>query len=372
MPRSRTTASPSPDLAPTAAAEPAGRGSQPLAKLKWVLALLLLCGVGVLVYRRGLVFHWRDLTDTFAHLSIPPLLGGLAAIYVAFVLRAPRWFLLLSAEVAPSPTQNGAFSTFAPQVIGFTATALFGRIADLVRPWLIARRLQTSLATQLAVYSVERVLDLAAAALIIASPLLFSARSSAHHAAIVRTSALAAVAVLGLAVAVLAMRLSGERLPATLGRLLARFSPSLSRKAAAAVRDFQAILHGLRPARLLAASGISLLMWAAIALTYTLCARACGSSPALALLTFGATMPILATSLGGSLLQLPVLGWLTQVGLLAAALHATTGVPLEPATACGVLIVCVTTLSVIPAGLVAAHLSGIRLRDVSAESHARG
>ncbi len=334
--------------------------------LKWLIVAVLLCLFAALVLHRGLSFRWRDLGYTFAHISPAPLLAAIAALYAGYVLRAIRWHLLLPpAGLQPSPQ---VLSTFGPQVIGFTAIALFGRIADLVRPWLIARRLGTSLATQLAVYSVERVLDVAAAAAIIASPLLYTARTSSQHPAMARISALALLAVLALGIAVLIVRLAGEQLPTIVERLLARISPSFSHKAAAAVRDFQLAFRQLKAARFLAACVLSLLMWAGIAVTYTLCAHACQSSSVLASLSFADTMPVFAASLGGSLLQLPVLGWFTQIGVLAAALHATTGVRLEPATVCGVLVVCTATLSVVPAGLIAAHRGGLRMRDLSGEA----
>lgn len=335
----------------------------------WLLAGLAFLVIAFFVFRGSLVFHWRDLTYTFAHLSPAWLLGAAACIYGGYVLRAVRWYLLLPAPDTNSSDTHPMLATFAPQLIGFTAISLFGRIADLVRPWLIARRLRTSLATQIAVYSVERVLDLAAAAAIIASPLLGPSRSSLEHAPIGRISLLALAAVFALGMLILAMRLLGERLPLTIERLFSRRSPALSRKVVPAVRDFQLTLRSLNTVRLLAAAAVSLVMWAGIAFTYTCSARACQSSAPLAHLSFASTMPVLAASLGGSLLQLPVLGWLTQTGVLAAALHAAVGVPFEPATACAILIVCCTNLIVLPAGFLAAQISGIRLRDVSAESH---
>jgi glycosyltransferase 2 family protein len=348
------------------AATPA-RTERRSSKTAIILAAVVIVVLLALLSHAG--FHWHNLGQTFRHLAIRPLLAALVAIYVAFALRSVRWSLLLHAEDDMPAEHTGPFSTVAPQIIGFTATALFGRLADLVRPWLIARRLKTSLATQLAVYSVERVLDLAAAAAIIASPLLLPSRDASQHKAVAHIAAVALIAVLGLTVIVVAMRVLGERLPLWIERNFSRISPGFSSKAAAAVRDFQHALHGLRAGRFLGAVAVSLLMWGCIAVSYMLSARVCQSSPELAVLSFAATMPILAASLGGSLLQLPGLGWLTQVGLLAATIHATTGAALEPATACGVVIICVTTLSIIPPGLVAAHFGGIRLRDVSSQAH---
>ena len=118
----------------------------------------------------------------------------------------------------------------------------------------------------------------------------------------------------------------------------------------------------------LAALALSLIMWLAIAVMYLNCAHAFRAAPSLATLSFAATMLLLATSLGGSLIQLPILGWFTQIAVLAAALHGFFGVPLETASACGAVILCCANLAVIPAGLFVARFEGITLRDAAKSS----
>jgi hypothetical protein len=82
-------------------------------------------------------------------------------------------------------------------------------------------------------------------------------------------------------------------------------------------------------------------------------------------------MLLLATSMGSSLFQLPVLGWFTQVAVLAAALRGFFAVPLEPATACAAVMVFATTLCIAPAGIILARIEGITLRDVARSSSAQ-
>jgi len=79
-------------------------------------------------------------------------------------------------------------------------------------------------------------------------------------------------------------------------------------------------------------------------------------------------MLLLATSMGGSMLQLPVLGWFTQIAVLAAALRGFFAVPLEPATACAAVMLFATTLCIAPTGIILARIEGIALRD-AARSH---
>ncbi len=102
-----------------------------------------------------------------------------------FHLLAPRRALscLLSA-----PTKKfHPFSLVGPQFIGFTAVALFGRLADVIRPALVAKRVKLPLSSQIAVYTIERMFDLGAAAIIFSSALLFAPSNLPHHEIFIRT-----------------------------------------------------------------------------------------------------------------------------------------------------------------------------------------
>jgi hypothetical protein len=93
-------------------------------------------------------------------------------------------------------------------------------------------------------------------------------------------------------------------------------------------------------------------------------------TPQLATITFSRTMLLMGASIGGSLLQLPVIGWFTQIAVTAAAMHEFYGAPLEAATACGALLLVVTFLCIIPTGLVFARLNHVSLKKAAAESGA--
>jgi hypothetical protein len=266
-----------------------------------------------------------------------------------------------------SPLHNTSTLEMLPsQLIGFTIVGLFGRFADLARPYLIARRLKTSVATQLAVYSIERAFDLAAAAILFSTTLAFAPRDMPHHEAFARAGAISLGATLFLAAFALALRFAGQYVSTLAMRLLSPLSENFARAASARILEFS---QGLRIvstiSEFLSALAISILMWLFIAVTYLCSAHAFQSTPSLSTLSFAATMLLLATSLGGSLLQLPVLGWFTQIAVLAAALHGFFNVPLEAASACGAVLLLVSNLSVIPAGLIAARIEGITLRDAA-------
>ena len=176
-------------------------------------------------------------------------------------------------------------------------------------------------------------------------------------------------ATLGLAAFALGVRFAGDRLAQLAAKLLHPLSPKFAEAAVARILDFHAGLDTLTTVReFLAALALSLLLWLGIAEAYVQSAHALAATPQLATLTFTQIMLLMATSMGGSLLQLPVLGWFTQIALLAAALHAFFSAPIEAATACAAIILFVTTLSIVPVGLIAARLSGTSLRAAARES----
>jgi hypothetical protein len=83
-------------------------------------------------------------------------------------------------------------------------------------------------------------------------------------------------------------------------------------------------------------------------------------------------MLLMAASIGGSLLQLPIVGWFTQIAVTAAAMHTFYGAPIEAATACGALLLVVTFLCIIPAGLIFAQVEQVSLSRIAAESEEAG
>jgi glycosyltransferase 2 family protein len=81
-------------------------------------------------------------------------------------------------------------------------------------------------------------------------------------------------------------------------------------------------------------------------------------------------MLLMAASIGGSLLQLPIIGWFTQIAVTAAAMHALYGAPIEVATACGAVLLVVTFICIIPTGLIYARIEHVNLKQVAEESEA--
>lgn len=358
MPRTPDQATPTP--AATDAAHLARKEPSAVRKL-WPIALLLLIGALVYVFRDKIAFDPHTFAQQLRFVSPLAVVLALAAIYVGFILRATRWAILLA------PVRKATTPQLLPsQLIGFTAIALFGRVADLARPYLVARRLETPVATQLAVYSIERAFDLASAAILFSVTLAFAPHDMPHHEAFKRAGLLSLAATLFLAAFAATIRFAGDRLAALAARLLRPMSAKLADTVAARLLDFREGFQTITSVTQFAAAlAVSLIIWAGIAITYLESARAFTQDPVLSRMTFTGIMLLLATSLGASLLQLPVLGWFTQIGAIAAAYHGFYGVPLETASACGAVSLLTTTLSIIPAGLIASRVQGVSLREAS-------
>lgn len=338
----------------------APRASTRRRALVYGLGALLLTGAVAFAFTRPhLLLQARNFTASLRAVSLPQLILGLLAIYTGLLLRAPRWALLMPAEVRPP-----ARMLIAPQIVGFTAIALFGRVADLARPYLVAKRTETPVAMQVAVYTVERALDLAATAVLFSVTLLFVPRTMPHHEAFTRAGVLASAATLALFGFGLVLRAFGGTLAATTRARLGRRFPKPANSVADRLLELQAGFATLRSLPQFAMCfGLSLVIWFGIALSYLFVAHSLPAVPQLAQLTLPSLLLLMATSMGASLLQLPVVGWLTQVAALSAAFHGFFGVPPAAASLCGLLTFSINTLGVIPWGLFLARRSGLSLRD---------
>jgi hypothetical protein len=117
---------------------------------------------------------------------------------------------------------------------------------------------------------------------------------------------------------------------------------------------------------------LSLAMWGMIGVAYLETAHAFVNTPELSGLTFSRTMLLMAASIGGSLLQLPIIGWFTQIAVTATAMHTFYAAPVEAATACGAMLLVVTFLCIIPTGFVYSQVEHVSLKRVAQESEAAG
>jgi len=326
--------------------------------------LLLLLAVAVFANRGHIHFDWAVFFTQLRTISWVHIALGTALIYSTYWLRAARWSVFLSATKKVSP-----IALVGPQFIGFTAVALFGRLADVIRPALVAKRVQLSVSSQIAVYTIERMFDLGAAAIIFSAALLFAPRDLPHHEIFIRTGIFSLVGTAAIALFAVLVRVAGAAVAKLIRAVLSALSEPLADGIATKILSFRDGLNAISSARdFLITALISLTMWALIGLAYVQTLHAFVATPELAGISFSRTMLLMAASIGGSLLQLPIVGWFTQIAVTAAAMNAFYGAPIEAATACGALLLLVTFLSIIPAGLIFARLDHVNLKAATAES----
>src|SRR5882672_2507988 len=133
------------------------------------LVLVVLAGLVYLQVRAWKKFDWHRFWVATHNTNKFYLVAGVALVYADYILRALRWKILLR------PVRETATSDLvAPTMIGFAGLALLGRPGEFIRPYLIARKTSLSMASQLAVWTVERIFDTGAFALIMAVNILWS------------------------------------------------------------------------------------------------------------------------------------------------------------------------------------------------------
>jgi glycosyltransferase 2 family protein len=348
-----------------------------LKKKTWILySALTIALVALLLYARHKInFNWGVFLQQLSLLDWPLIGVGVLCIYLGYIVRAARWALFLKPARRVSFPGRLWFDVLGSQVIGFTGVALLGRAADLTRPYLVSRRVKLPLSSQVAVYVVERMFDLGATALIFSTVLFFAPdRSTLPHPELLRHIALVGLAgTAALAILATAVRISGQAVALSAEKILGKLSTSLGESAATKITAFRDGLDMLASLRDVAAALLySLLMWGLITLAYLVTIRAFTDSPPLHTITLARCLVLMAAGMAASVFQLPIIGWFTQIALLAAAMQQLFAAAWEPALGCGAMLLIVTFLSIIPTGLLWARFDHVSLRKVSHESEDAG
>jgi hypothetical protein len=342
-----------------------------LKKNQLILVLVVLAAIASLVFwgRDRIHFDFAEFRSQLALADWKLIAVGAGCIYLAYVFRSVRWAYLLRHNKKVHP-----LSLLGTQVIGFTAIALIGRVADPVRPYLVAKKTGLPLGNQIAVYIVERLFDMGSMALIFSSAILlatwFGAAGAMPHPELVKKSGYWGMlfTVAG-AIFLLAVRFAGNAVAAFFERTLGVLSKKIGYAAGHKIREFRAGLDTMRSfGDFGAAAGLSIGMWLLIAASYLATTRAFVASPELASMTPAKCVLLMVVSGVSSVVQLPVLGWFTQIGIVAAAISKFFGVAPEASTACAATLLLVTFLGIIPIGLIWAQFEHVSLRKVTVES----
>ena len=312
-------------------------------------------------------FDWAGFASNLRAIDLRLIALAILTIYSNNLLRAMRWAVFL--RPALKQARKGRihwWNLVGPNFIGFTGLAIFGRIGELIRPILVARRTGQSVASQIAVVAVERVFDLGAFALIFSVNLLLSPQLKTLpylHKAGYTIAGLT----LTLLIFVAAVRLAG----ALVASLSATLIGLVSKPAGAVVQE--KILHfreGLNVidslADFLMATALSIALWLTIAAAYVLVLK---SFPApVSNLHVSEIIVLMGFSIAGSVLPIP--GGSGAWAGNSFALAQLFKLPPELAGSAGLMVWLVGSMAVIPAGLIFAKIEGVSLTQVAKRSEA--
>jgi len=333
--------------------------------LPWLLFLAIAGFVGWKLHASH--FDWAGFASNLRAIDLRLIALAILTIYSNNLLRAMRWAVFLR----PALKQAGKsrihwWNLVGPNFIGFTGLAIFGRIGELIRPLLVARRTGQSFASQVAVVTVERVFDLGAFALIFSINLLLSPQLQTLpylHKAGYTIAGLT----LALLIFVAAVRLAG----AFVASVAAALVGLVSKPAGATVKE--KILHfrdGLNVIDnlpdFLMATALSIVLWLTIAAAYVLVLK---SFPApVSSLHVSEIIVLMGFSIAGSVLPIP--GGSGAWAGNSFALAQLFKLPPELAGSAGLMVWLVGSMAVIPAGLIFAKIEGVSLAQVAKRSEA--
>lgn len=338
---------------------------------EWIVGLVVLAALAALFsYEQHLhPFNWKMFVAQFQRASWRRVALGAGCIYLAFVFRAVRWAWLLR------PTKKvPLFSLLGTQVMGFTAVALIGRIADLVRPYLVAKKTDLPVGSQIAVYVVERLFDAGSMAILFCSAILLSPAGSLPHQEVFNKFGKGGlVATVAGALFLVAVRLSGKVVASFCEAILNPLSNKLAHAVGQKIRAFHAGLDTLRgPRDLVITLSLSLMMWGLITMAYVQGAEAFATSEQASSHVLAKCLVLMAGGGVASIIQLPVIGWFTQIAALEEMLKPLFGMPPETALACAATLLAITFLGIAPVGLIWAQFVHVNLRKVTLESELVG
>jgi len=308
---------------------------------KWLLLAAVVAVVGLLVYRfRTLLnlanFSAANLWSTIRGINLGLLCVALVLIYACYAVRSLRW-QAMQRNIGPSRFLDIYTVTLA----GFAAVNILSRAGEPIRPLLLARKAKHPVADIFGIWALERLIDTASFAIILAVGLIaYRPRAGVAEMTATITAAKVGGGILGGAVAAAIVFLAYLRLhgSALLESRMELWTESTGWRVKAAkivlgfVRGIQTIKSW---SDLVKTVFYSALHWVLVLVVYLLVCRSFGGD--LAQLGFSDCTMLLGLTLVGSIIQLPAVGG----GFQTAAFVVFTklfGILPEPATAAALLL----------------------------------
>ena len=309
-------------------------------------------------------FDWRAFWTAFRQVNLPLFFGACLLIYSNSIARAIRWTLFQKPSLPPAERKPW-WTLIGPQYIGFTGLAIFGRVGEFIRPYLVSRRTGLPFSSQIAVVAVERIFDLAAFGVLFAGNLIVSPELNTlpYHELFHKLGWVIAAMIAVLAAFVIAVRIAGAFMAGLMRRIIGLASSSAGETAEARVLEFRNGLNVVGSVGdFIGITTCSFALWGAVAIAYVVVMK---SFPApVHNLTISHCLLLMGFSVVGGIVTLPGVGGGAQA-LVFGALTRLFGIPVELAASVAIVTYFVTTLSPVLPGLIYAQIERVSLRDVA-------
>ena len=306
-------------------------------------------------------FNWKEFWNQTKAVHWWLVVFAVLLVHAADALRGLRWAVLLRPMRQVNP-----ISLVGPQFVGFSGLALLGRAGELIRPYIIGRRTELTMSSQMAIWTVERLFDMGAVALLLGLSLFSGALRSYENYSTVRVIGLLAIVSIALLIigAFLLWR-NGQAVSEWVKNgFLSRF-PSVAHGLSRRISTFSQSLHTIRDARsFIIVTLLSFAIWMMVAGSYRLVTNA--YQQPLSDFGFAEVVLLMFASIAGGIAQLPAIGGGSQLATIGT-LTNFFGINAELSTSCGILLWLVTFMSVVPLGLVLAHREHVSLRQLVKE-----
>src|ERR1019366_4432494 len=310
-------------------------------------------------------FRWDSLWRSIVGASPGYLLLAIVGVYLSFFMRAVRW------EFFMRPIKSASlWVLFVGQILGFSSIFLVGRPGELVRPAYIAKKENVPMSAMIAIWLLERVLDIIAMVVLFAAAIYFEPvdPDTARGVSVLHSMhswghvlfGLTGLLILGLVLFRLkaASMTAGTLklfsfLPARPLRSLADFLHSFS-EGLSVIRDWKGLAGSIITTAVLWAINTTM-FW----LTFKSVRHHMGHLPWLA-----AGLTLFCAALG-LMVQLPGVGGGYQVGIILS-LTEIFNVPAEPATGASILLWIMVSVPCIALGLILLIHEGLSIHKLEA------
>ncbi len=330
-------------------------------------ALAILVVVASVAYRWSTSgFAWREFLASLRGMDPFWLSISLALMLIAYLIRALRWLVMLR----PLSGEASFWDTLSATCIGFTSVVFFGRAGEAVRPYLISKKAGVPFSSQIAIWLVERILDLLMIVVIFAIALTQVSHSSIQSSSRIETTLHAAgytgafVGAAMLAVLVGLERFKGN-VQARLMSALAFLPVPVRLRIEGFLAEFEKGMESMRStSSVMLLVSLTILDWAAIAASFATLGFA---FPATADLGVTDMVILLGFVAFGSVLQLPGIGGGMQI-VTALVLTEFYGLTLESASGFALILWMISFVSIVPVGLILAFHEGIKWKNLKSIS----